>query len=206
MIFAREMAMDKKLFIFDVGGVVIMHEPPIREFCEKYNLDLNSVHRDWMCYIKPMLDGYLDVDYFYKMLELNYDIDLSNNPIMVTYYHPRENKPVKEIVKKLRASGHKVVTGSNTFAPHWDYLLDMKPSPLDGFDTLYASHEMHLSKPSPAFFRYIAKAEGFDEKDCFFFDDSEVNVDAASSVGMSAFHYTEDNEALLDYLKPYISE
>ena len=200
------MAMDKKLFIFDVGGVVVFHAYPIEEFAKIYSLDYKAIRQDWISYIKPMLDGFLDVDCFYKMLELNYDVDLKGNPIMVTYYHPEENKPVKDIVKKLRASGHKVVTGSNTFAPHWNFLLDMKPSPLDGFDGLYASHEMHLSKPSPAFYRYIAKAEGFDEKDCFFFDDSEVNVDAARSVGMRAFHYTEDNEALLNYLKPYISE
>ncbi len=198
--------MDKKLFIFDVGGVVVMHDYPIEEFSRRYNLPYESVRRDWRDYIKPMLDGYLEVGVFYRMLEDNYGIDLSNDNIMVNYYNARENTPVKKIVEKLRSSGHRVVTGSNTFAPHWDYPLAMKPSLLSGFDHLYASHEMHLSKPSPAFYRYIAKAEGFDEKDCLFFDDSEVNVEAARSVGMSAFQYTGDNDALLDYVKPYISE
>ena len=198
--------MNKKLFIFDIGGVIVMHNPPIREFCEKYNLDLNDVHRDWMCYIKPMLDGFLDVDTFYRMLELTYNIDLSNDPVVVTCYHPYENTFMKDMVRKLRASGHRVVTGSNTFAPHWDLLKNLNPSPLDGFDTLYASHEMHLSKPNAAFYKYIAGAEGYKVQDCVFIDDSEVNVESARSIGMEAFHYTQDDEAVLNYLKPYISE
>ena len=198
--------MDHKLFIFDIGGVVVMHDQPIVEFCEKYNLPLDQVEKDWRAYIKPMLDGYLDVDYFYRMLELNYGVDLSNDPVMVTCYHPHTNEFMKQVIARLRSNGYKVVSGSNTFAPHWDYILGQNPSPLDGFDHLYASHEMHLSKPSPAFYRYIAKAEGFDVADCFFFDDSAENIRAAKSVGMNTFHYTQDNEALLNYLAPYISE
>ena len=198
--------MDIKLFIFDVGGVVVRHEMPINLFCEKYNLNLEAVTHDWRDYIKPMLDGFLEVDCFYRMLELNYGIDLSNDPVMVTCYHPYENVPLKDIIKMLRSKGHRVVTGSNTFAPHWDFLLGMKPSPLDGFDHLYASHEMHLSKPSPAFYRYIADAEGFDVRDCIFVDDSPINVCAAIGVGMKAFRYEDDDDKLLACFKDYISE
>ncbi len=198
--------MDKKLFIFDVGGVVVMHDPPIKGFCERYGLDYKSVEKDWKDYLKPMLDGYLDVQFFYRMLENNYSIDLSKDPIMVTYYHPVENTGLKRIVERLRASGNRVVTGSNTFAAHWDLLLGMKPSPLDGFDHLYASHEMHLSKPSLPFYRYIADAEGFDVGDCFFFDDNPENIEAAKAVGMNGFIYRQNDDAVLEFVKPYISE
>ena len=198
--------MEKKLFIFDIGGVVVMHNPPIREFCERYKLDLDLVHRDWMCYLKPMLDGFLDTNYFYKMLEMNYNIDLSNDPVLITCYHPYDNEFMKDMIRRLRESGHRVVSGSNTFAPHWDFLKNLKPSPLDGFDKLYASHEMHLSKPNTAFYQYIADAEGYKNEDCFFIDDSEVNVESARSIGINAFHYTQDNEAVLNYFKSYLSE
>ena len=198
--------MDKKLFIFDVGGVVALHRLPLEVFCEKYKLDYRAVNKDWMSYIKPLLDGFLDLKYFYRMLELNYDVDLSKDPIMVTNYHPVANEPLKKIIAMIREKGHKAVTGSNTFADHWDILKAMKPSPLDGFDHLYASHEMHLSKPSLPFYRYIAKSEGFDVDDCFFFDDSPENIDAANAVGMHGFLYKQNNEELLDFIKPYISE
>ena len=198
--------MDKKLFIFDVGGVVALHRLPLEVFCEKYHLDYKDVNRDWAAYVKPLLDGFLDLKYFYRMLELNYNVDLSKDPIMVSNYHPVTNEPLKTIVSMLRAKGHRAVTGSNTFAAHWNILLEMKPSPLDGFDHLYASHEMHLSKPSLPFYRYIADAEGFDVKDCFFIDDYPENIKAAKAVGMHGFLYKENNEELLDYLKPYITE
>ena len=182
-----------------------MHNPPIREFCEKYNLDLESVHRDWMCYIKPMLDGFLDVDYFYRMLELNYNIDLSNDPVMITcYYGLEEFNCSRRLGSKI--VHYSVYSLNLVDDPVHNLLKNLKPSPLDGFDKLYASHEMHLSKPNTAFYKYIADAEGFKPEDCFFFDDSEVNVKSASSIGINAFHYTQDNDAVLNYLKPYISE
>ena len=196
--------MERKLFIFDVGGVVIYDTPIIEEFAEKYSLDFDEVFRDWKYYNKPLMDGYMDVGVFYRMLEHKYGIDLSNDNIMVTCYHPKENRPLKKIVGMLREKGHRVVTGSNTFAPHWDYLKAMDPSPISGFDHLYASHEIHFSKPEKAFFEYIIESEGFDRKDTFFFDDVPANVDSAASVGLNAFHYRLNNDELLEYLKPYL--
>ena len=197
--------MEKKLFVFDVGGVVVFHDSPIVGFCKTYNLPYDEVHKDWMAYLKPMLDGYLEVDSFYRMLELNYGVDLADDPIVLTYYNPKENVFMTDLIAKLRSKGHRVVSGSNTFAPHWNRVLNMDPSPLREFDRLYASHEMHLSKPSPAFYRYICKAEGYEPGNSFFIDDAPENITAARSVGMNAFRYTQDNQALLDYLKPYIS-
>ena len=205
MICVEEKRMEKKLFVFDIGGVVVIHDSPIVGFCKKYNLPYEEVRNDWKCYLKPMLDGYLEVDSFYRMLELNYGVDLSNDPIMVTYYNPKVNTFMLDVISWLRANGHRVVSGSNTFAPHWNYLLDMNPSPLGVFDHLYASHEMHLSKPNPAFYRYIYRSEGYAPGDSFFIDDAEENIRTAESVGMNAFRYTQDNQALLNYLKPYIS-
>ncbi len=198
------MEMDRKLFIFDVGGVVIYDTPIIEEFSEKYKLDYDEVFRDWMYYNKPLMDGYLDVQVFYRMLEHKYGIDLSNDNMMLSCYHPQENLGVKRIVRMLREAGHRVVTGSNTFAVHWEYLKSLKPSPLDGFDHLYASHEMHFSKPEKAFFQYIMKAEGFEPGDSYFFDDSAANVEVAASLGMTAYNYRLDDDDLLAFLKPCI--
>jgi len=201
MICKEEGPMNRKLFIFDVGGVIVLHAPTIEEFCQRYQLDPRSVNSDWRAYIKPMLDGFLPVTQFYKALEAKYGIDLSNDNIMLTCYHPATNHGMKKIVAMLRENGHRVVTGSNTFNVHWDYLKSLDPSPLSGFDHLYASHEMHLSKPDVQFYQYIMKAEGFEPQDSFMIDDFEINLQAPRSIGMECFCYHDNDQELLTLLK-----
>lgn len=198
--------MDRKLFVFDVGGVVIYNNPIIEEFCEKYGLEFRSVFRDWMGYHNPLMEGYLSVTTFLEMIENKYNIDLHGDNVMLSCYHPREIPAVTEMVRRLRQNGHRVVTGSNTFDVHWEKLKNMTPSPLRDFDKLYASHEIHLSKPDHAFYHYIMKAESFEPSNSFFIDDMEKNVQAARDVGMTAYKYDGNDSQLLEFLSPYLEK
>lgn len=196
--------MSKKLFIFDVGGVVIHDTPIIEEFCEKYKLDFDDVFAGWIAYNKPMMDGFLGPEALYSMLEHKYGINLNGDDILVSCYHPEANAPVKALIAELRAKGYRVVTGSNTYYGHWDYLKAMDPSPIDGFDKLYASHEMHLSKPDRQFYEYIMKAEGVKPEETIHIDDSQRNLEGAQAAGITTFWYHENNDELRAFLKPYL--
>lgn len=195
---------ERKLFIFDVGGVVIYDTPFINDFCKHYSLDYDRVFADWKNYSTPLHEGFMPAQCLYRMYEVKYNIDLSGNPFLLTYYHPEENLAVKAFIRQLRANGHRVVAGSNTFESHWNYLKNMNPSPIDGFDVLYASHEMHMQKPDTVFFEYIVKKEGFDIHDTFFFDDALANVEAACNLGINDFNYRLNNAELEKFLGPYI--
>ncbi len=195
--------MGNKLFIFDVGGVVIHDTPIIEEFCERYKLDFDSVFADWIAYNKPMMDGFMGPEALYSMLECKYGIELADDDVLVSCYHPEGNSFIKGVVASLRTSGHRVVTGSNTYYGHWDYLKAMEPSPLCGFDKLYASHEIHLSKPDRQFYEYIMKAEGYGPTETVFIDDSQRNLEGAKALGITTFWYHENNEELRDFMEPY---
>ena len=110
-----------------------------------------------------------------------------------------------DIISELRAAGHRVVSGSNTYFGHWEYCKAMEGRPLDCFDKLYASHEIHYTKPDEEFYLHIMKEEGFEPRDSFFTDDYTVNLETASRLGMNTFHYTRNDDEFRAFLKPYLS-
>ena len=197
--------MDRKLFVFDIGGVVILHPSVMEGFCKRYNLDIAKVSRDWMMYSKPMMDGFCGPEIMYRMFEHKYNLDLSGDDVMMTYYYPEANAPMIEIINELRAHGHRVVSGSNTYGGHWEYCKAMESKPLACFDKLYASHEIHYTKPDEEFYRYILKEEGFRPEDSFFTDDFQVNLESPAKIGMHTFLYKRNNEEFRAFLAPYLS-
>jgi putative hydrolase of the HAD superfamily len=98
------------------------------------------------------------------------------------------DEPTVQIVKQLKAAGMRVVTGTNVIDAH--YNIHIKLGHYDLFDKVYASHLMGITKPYPAFYAYILKAESVQAQDVFFTDDTIENVNAAADSGLNAFHYT----------------
>ena len=182
-----------------------MHPSVMDGFCKRYGLDIAKVSRDWATYSKPMMDGFCGPEIMYRMFEHKYNIDLSNDDVMMTYYYPVANQPMIDIINELRASGHRVVSGSNTYAGHWEFCKAMPDRPLDCFDKLYASHEIHFSKPDEEFYTYIMKSEGYSPEQTVFTDDFMENIEAARQLGISTFHYTRDNDELESFFRPYFS-
>lgn len=197
--------MDRKLFVFDIGGVVVFHPSVMDGFCKRYNLDIDKVSRDWMMYSKPMMDGFCGPEIMYRMFEHKYNLDLSGDDVMMTYYYPEANLPMIEIINELRAHGHRVVAGSNTYAGHWEFCKAMESKPLACFDKLYASHEIHYTKPDEEFYRYILNEEGFRPEDSFFTDDFPVNLESPARIGMHTFLYKRNNEEFRAFIAPYLS-
>lgn len=200
----QDVDMDRKLFVFDVGGVVVFHPSVLDGFCKRYGLDIAKVSADWAYYSKPFMDGFCGPEIMYRMFEHKYNLDLSDDDVMMTYYHPVANLPMIDIINELKASGHRVVSGSNTYEGHWEFCKAMDSRPLACFDKLYASHEIHYTKPDEEFYQYIMKEEGFRPEDSFFTDDSAVNLQTASRLGMTTFRYTGNNEEFRTFLAPYL--
>ena len=196
--------MDKKLFIFDVGGVVVFHPSFLEGFARRYNLDIRKVYADWVAYNKPIMDGFNGPEIMYAMFAHKYNLDLTGDDLMMTYYHPVPNPPLIRVIEQLRRSGRRVVAGSNTYAGHWEFCKAMPDKPLSCFDKLYASHEIHLSKPDEEFFTHIMKSEGYTPEQTVFTDDSMENIRAAQELGITTFNYTQDNKALEEFFRPYM--
>lgn len=97
------------------------------------------------------------------------------------------NEDIVPLVERLKPD-HRLVLGSNTDPIHFPYALQQFPV-LKNFEQYFLSYEMDLAKPDPAFFHHILQNLDTAAAECIFIDDRAENVEAALSVGMTAFHF-----------------
>ncbi len=86
---------------------------------------------------------------------------------------------------------HKLYILSNTNEIHWRMGIE-KFFRADGktfedyFDGAFLSYKLHMEKPQPELYRHVLQTLGSDGADCMFFDDSQVNCEAAIAAGLPA--------------------
>jgi len=181
--------MDYSLYIFDMGNVVIKNIHVIEKIAAHYALPHDELAEDYGKYNFPLMDGTVSSDVYWRHVELLFGTKIQGDPL-VDFFKPVWNPPMVALINHLKAQGKRVVCGSNTYAPHWDYMRGQ--GFLAPFDRCYASHEMGITKPTRQFFEYILKSEGKSVSDTFFIDDYEENVVAARKLGIATFHYVDD--------------
>ena len=172
-----------------MGEVILSDIRTLGRISESLGIGLEALREDYSIYDMALMDGYMSAEDYYDHLSRKFGIPRIEGDPFAAFFTPRVNRQMLGYVDRIRERGHRVVIGSNTFKPHWDVILGYPDGPAGHFDSLYASHLIHLSKPEPAFFRYIAKEEGFALGDVSFIDDRRVNTDAASRLGMETLVY-----------------
>lgn len=60
------------------------------------------------------------------------------------------------------------------------------------FEASYYSHLIAARKPEPQAYQHIIERHGLRPENTWFIDDNEINVKAATSLGIQAIHLTED--------------
>lgn len=115
-----------------------------------------------------------------------------------------------EMLLKIRRH-YSVSVLSNTNEIHWrqarDCFFNYKGLTVDDFfDHQFLSYKMGLEKPAPALYAQVAQAMQVPPSEILFFDDSEVNCEAARQCGFHSllapaqsgwFHYFDENGKLL---------
>ena len=187
-----------KLFIFDMGGVVVNN-------CSLWPDVARAVGVD-------------DVDYrsvYGRLLQAAHRGDISsmeNLRIMAAragrpvpqenywqkFFHPDMCPGTVQLIESLKSCGQRVVCGTNTIDVHYQYHIDHHE--YDCFDAVYASNLLGQAKPDITFWHAIRNAEKYAFEDMFFFDDMIDNVAAAASLGIKAHQFTTSAEAA-DYIR-----
>ena len=178
-----------KLFIFDMGDVILLNIRTLMQIAEYVGTDYHDIRKDYGYYDMALMDGYMQVEDYYRHLEDKYQCHIDED-LFAKFFKPHINSFMLEIVDELRRRGHRCVVGSNTFRPHWEIVKTFPGDPLSHFDALYASHLIHMSKPESAFWRIITEKEGFGYSDTLFIDDRKENTDSASLLGIDTLLYS----------------
>lgn len=58
-----------KLYIFDMGEVVLLGVKTLNQMAAQYGLDYDSFRADYSLYDKPLMDGYMEPDNYYRHME-----------------------------------------------------------------------------------------------------------------------------------------
>lgn len=66
------------------------------------------------------------------------------------------------------------------------------------FEQVYYSHEIGLRKPDPAFYLKVLEDHQLEPEECFFIDDKEENVLAATELGIHTWHFKPKKDKLQD--------
>ena len=178
----------KPLYLFDLGGVIVRwtgfselakisglpYEDTVRRFTESE-----------VC--KSFEKGLTGSEVFLHHVINLYDLPYSPHQFKRLWngWVGTVFEGVEDAIKKI-GQNHKTACLSNTNALHWDHLNTyLKPAEL--FNYSLASHQIQAIKPDQIAFEKVFKVTGYSPENIIFFDDTQMNIDAAQDLGMSAY-------------------
>jgi epoxide hydrolase-like predicted phosphatase len=143
-----------------------------------------------------------EVDYLAKLADA-LEPELGHRPqlhrfseIFFSALHP--NEPMIELMREIQSSGRRMALLTNNvreWEPLWRGML-----PVDEiFELVVDSGFVGMRKPDPAIYELTLErlGGGVAAADCLFIDDLEINVDAARDLGMSAVHFVDNEQAIV---------
>ncbi len=177
----------KKLYIFDMGGVLscdFNDIPVISDYLEitEENFFIYSGEN-----FRELLNGKINSNEFWVRFSLRYGKKVKEE-LFGKFFNPGTIQGTKDIIKQLK-SDSRVVCGTNTIDSHYYYLLNQ--GSYDIFDEVYASNLMGISKPDPDFYWHILNKEGIKPENTVFVDDAEENVLSAQKIGINSILFTD---------------
>ncbi|MCR5697349.1 MAG: HAD family phosphatase [Marinilabiliaceae bacterium] len=198
-----------KLLIFDLGNVMIDIDlqASIKGFHYlgfddiKDNISASHAGDGFMGKFET---GDISVEEFYDEVRKYCDCDFTDDAIANAWNAMIGEFPQERVrlVEKLKEK-QRVVLLSNTNELHrqaFDALADGYISIDLLFHRTYYSHELHMAKPDAQIFLSVLAEEGVKPEEACFFDDSDLNLQAARKLGIHAFKVDKQHD-ILSYFK-----
>ena len=190
--------MGEKLYIFDMGGVLIHNADVFPQVISYLRITREEFFNFAGKNLKKFYDGRISTDEFWARFSRRYGRKIEED-LFSKFFNPSLDREAVNLVMQLKDSS-RVVCGTNTFDPHYDYLLSQ--GYYDIFNAVFSSNKIGVSKPDPYFYTYILRNEGIKPENAFFVDDTEANVLSASKMGITSILYTDSN-SLSVYFKSH---
>ena len=184
------------LYIFDMGEVVACNTDVFPLVFNQLKITAEQFYVFAGSSLERLLNGEITVNDFWVRFSSRCGKKVQEE-LFAKNFNPRLDQNVVAILKQLKNTA-RVVCGTNTFDPHFDYLASR--GYYDLFDAVYASNKMGVSKPHPDFYLYILEKEEIKSEDGVFVDDFAENVSAAQKLGITSILFT-DSQSLSQQIK-----
>ena len=175
-----------KVILFDLGGVLLRLNDPIETF--GLDIELSEFKNRWLQSpsVRKFESGGMDTEEFARNIveeaALPYDSEE-----FIRRFDAWPDRLFDEALSVLQAIPAKFKRAllSNINPQHWR--RDEIEGQLSGyFDHTFLSYETGLIKPDHDAFELVVKSFNCSPDEVLFFDDSQMNVDAAASYGLHA--------------------
>jgi len=189
--------MKKRLYIFDMGGVMCTNTNVVDSICN----ELGLTKREFLDFAKyenfvKIQSGKMEMNDFWQAFSENSGINVKED-YFETLFEPKRRDCMYELITRLKTAS-RVVVGTNTIESH--YKKHMKNGDYDVFEKVYPSHLLNVAKPDQNFYNIILDHESVKPEETIFIDDNTKNVESASNMGIKAilFKSCQDLKETLD--------
>ena len=196
-----------KNLIFDMGNVVLDYTP--RRIASFFTSDPDEL--DFLCREVFSNKEWLSLDKGVMSEEQAIESIIARVP---EKYHELCRKvmggweefflPVEgtyEQLLLLKERGYKLYMLTNASLKVYEY---RKNSPaFDIMDGMFVSADVHLLKPDPAIYLRMLEKFGLEAEECLFFDDVEVNVEAARKLGIHGHVFRKEPDEIIKTVEEY---
>lgn len=105
----------------------------------------------------------------------------------------------REFCGYAREKGYRLYVLSNASDLFYDYFPRF--APLDSFDGIVVSSDIHMLKPDIRIYEYFLQKYNLLPEECFFIDDRKENIDGAKNAGMNGAVFHGDFEEVKELLE-----
>lgn len=181
-----------KAALFDLDGIVIVGRTRFfsERLAEEHNIPLDDVMEFFLNDLKPCSMGKADLKEAIApyLKKWNWQGTVDD---LLEYWFTSENtkdEEVLSIVKQLRDNGVKCYIASRQEKYRIQYLEDVVGLK-EYFDGTFVTCNVGFDKSESEFFEHVMKELSLRPEEILFFDDTQMNVDTAGSMGISAHFY-----------------
>lgn len=183
--------------IFDIGGVLHSSYRAVgKDLMRELGINQDAIDSIWRTHIPKLGSGKIDEGEFWTRVSKDHGIrsvSLDENLLGRAFTSAlAPNLGVVRIVKKLRKMGLKLAALSDTIEPHAKAVKAV--GLYDLFDYVFLSHKTGYRKPDSKAFRSALNEIGAQPNEVIFIDDSPINADAATKIGLHGITYTTDTK------------
>jgi epoxide hydrolase-like predicted phosphatase len=194
-----------KAGIFDVGGVLHKRVSKYiyKDIKKTLNISDKVFHKNWHIVEDKLGRGLVTEEEFWLQFlkKTKSKESLPSESLFLREFIKRYNRnnDVFEIIRRLKAKGHKVAVLSNTVKPHADY--QNKIGVYQIFDAVILSNEVGMKKPDPKIYKYLLNILNLKADEVFFVDDDIKNVEAAEKLGMHAILFLSAKQLEKEFVR-----
>lgn len=177
---------DIEVIVFDLFGVLISFEDDIvtarlAPHCDDPDEAFGRLQK--LTASHNIMTGASTLSELHRMVVDTEGLTLSYSDFRAAWMEPcHEAVPgMAELVSAL-SEHYRLVLLSNVDRDYWQVVRSLHRE-LDCFEALLVSCDLGMAKPDPEIFRHACRVTSTEPSQCFFVDDTALNVDAAQKLG-----------------------